>query len=788
MFELTRQLLLDDMLAVDDAGLGLSKALTLTYPWSFASSYLADASTSPRSCDYLMYMQQERLTPPGSVTGEKQTALTPAMVELIEREMRFPDGAPIPYVPKLAMSAVIFSPDCGVLLRSQNPPRHGPDSRSSHLQGHKLEAHLRRLNHYTMVFASICGAQIWVLIRQMKDASTPSTVSRVSVYTIAMMALGDGFACMALTLGVFAELGFLVVISTAFLASMSVSFFGMKFLMEIWTVQAPERRERQRRSSPSTREIPSTTDGREASSAGVTLPSSAATHELPPPVTAPRVSSNAADIPVILPPDQDLDAAEAEDAEMAAATNEAAPAAGATATPTGGTTRRETAALYSRFYLVLLGLIVLSLQSTAWPSSMRSLYLYSLSFVYLSFWTPQIYRNVMRNCRKGLRWEFVISQSLLRLAPVIYLCTTTTDDNNILIFSIEPEDGNSSSSGGRRASVLIGWIWIQVWILLGQQFLGPRFFVPESWLPPAYDYHPVLREDDLENGDKMPLGFSLATESTSSTDDTGPARSTFTTATTTSTSTSTAPGAHVDEAKISMHAHPGPSSATRPTKPRSSHSPGYRIFDCAICMQNIEVPILPLNTSSSTSTSTSTSTDPSGSVPTRNSESKPVGGSSSISNSSSSRRQDREDREENSTATAHVDSRTRSSFRRARLSAGFLFSSVSSFVRLAGSFISSSLSPSPSPSPSFSFSPSLSSSSSSSPRSSSSPQSPSFYTSITSPLTSFFSLSSNTSRLSRARASYMVTPCRHIFHTECLEGWMRYRLQCPICREGLVPL
>ena len=38
------------------------------------------------------------------------------------------------------------------------------------------------------------------------------------------------------------------------------------------------------------------------------------------------------------------------------------------------------------------------------------------------------------------------------------------------------------------------------------------------------------------------------------------------------------------------------------------------------------------------------------------------------------------------------------------------------------------------------------------------------------------------------RATYMVTPCRHIFHAECLEGWMDLRLVCPVCRETLPPL
>ncbi|CCD27372.1 ubiquitin-protein ligase TUL1 NDAI_0K01810 [Naumovozyma dairenensis CBS 421] len=36
--------------------------------------------------------------------------------------------------------------------------------------------------------------------------------------------------------------------------------------------------------------------------------------------------------------------------------------------------------------------------------------------------------------------------------------------------------------------------------------------------------------------------------------------------------------------------------------------------------------------------------------------------------------------------------------------------------------------------------------------------------------------------------SYMVTPCNHIFHTECLENWMGYKLQCPVCRSSLPPL
>jgi hypothetical protein len=33
----------------------------------------------------------------------------------------------------------------------------------------------------------------------------------------------------------------------------------------------------------------------------------------------------------------------------------------------------------------------------------------------------------------------------------------------------------------------------------------------------------------------------------------------------------------------------------------------------------------------------------------------------------------------------------------------------------------------------------------------------------------------------------MVTPCKHIFHQNCLIKWFDEKLECPTCR-GLVPV
>jgi len=511
-------------------------------------------------CEFIIYLQQQ------PVPVDRRSSPSD-WVESVEKELRFPAGYPHTRIPDISMSMVAFSPDCGFVLESKGPPNYPPQE-GNHLQGEKIEVLINTARYHLLAFVALLATQVQLTARQMKEASTPSTRSRISFNTIAMMTMADG--CVVLGFlpfsYVFDSLAPLI-LAAAFFAFLAIPFFGLRFLMDIYVVQIQERRRQERQSrtrapaDPNASAQPEETGPTQPSAPQP--PSTTDAGTLPLPAIA-RRTDNSGPTTVILPPDQD----EPNNADRAE--------------PTVGELRR----VYAKYCMILMGTVMFSLYASSWPPKIRALYVNILSFIYLSFWLPQIYRNIMRNCRKALMWRFVIGQSILRIIPFVYFYALP---GNVLWFE----------NDRRALIVLMGWQWIQVWLLWIQDILGPRVFVLDSWVPPAYDYHPVLRDD--EEGASMPIGFTQSGEETGSS-----------------------------------------------PKPGESRDKTKRVFDCAICMQDIEVPVV--------------STE---------------GGASDTGG-------------------------------------------------LGGNLL--------------------------------------------------------------ARRAYMVTPCRHIFHTPCLEGWMRYRLQCPICRETLPPL
>ncbi|UKZ83482.1 hypothetical protein TrVFT333_011291 [Trichoderma virens FT-333] len=411
-------------------------------PWkSNFESPLHTRNPSPH-CEYVVYLQTH---PPsrqslglGSVIPKGESMAE--MLQAIESELESPLGAPIKHIPKLQMSAVVYSPDCGLFMESKGPPDF-PRSEGDHLLGVKFEVQISSINYWLLAYAVMMFGQVMLLKGQMKETYTPSTLGRVSFWTISVMLIADGMTFSA--------------------AASWVATAQGSLLAKIHEVQTPP--PRTRREGTQGAAGPNSGSTSTASSAPLT-PNRTGTATgplLPGPVTAGRGLGNPAAANI-------TDGASAVPGAVTAAARPGEP-------PTQSPTFQS---LMGRFVLVGALVMFVSVSSIAWYMTARSWFLNICAL---------IYRNIIRNCRRALKWQFVIGQSLLRLLPLAYFWLKT---DNFLLTRTEP----------RAFAVLCLWVWLQIFVLATQDAVGPRFGIPKGWMPDAWDYHPVLREDNVEAG------------------------------------------------------------------------------------------------------------------------------------------------------------------------------------------------------------------------------------------------------------------------------------------------
>ncbi|CAG9467427.1 unnamed protein product [Pedinophyceae sp. YPF-701] len=151
--------------------------------------------------------------------------------------------------------------------------------------------------------------------------------------------------------------------------------------------------------------------------------------------------------------------------------------------------RRAVSVIYTRFYLLLLGLLLLSFNvapATAW-----------LALVPASFWVPQIHKSARAGQRPPFDPRFIWGTTALRLLPLAYVLVCP---NNVL---------RTAPSPGLFL-LLGGWVVAQAAVLHLQLLWGPMWLVPVAWRPQKYDYYRkvVLREEDqgdVETGEAGPL-------------------------------------------------------------------------------------------------------------------------------------------------------------------------------------------------------------------------------------------------------------------------------------------
>ncbi|KAJ1901462.1 hypothetical protein LPJ66_000744 [Kickxella alabastrina] len=207
---------------------------------------------------------------------------------------------------------------------------------------------------------------------------------------------------------------------------------------------------------------------------------------------------------------------------------------------------------YVRLYAVLLaGAFVIHLYTETLNPVAAPLLAVLLTAAY-SFWLPQIIRNAVRGTARGLRIEYVVGSTAIHLLFPLYVFAYP--DNIAFIAPVS------------LVWALAGYVVAQAIVLLLQDLLGPRFFVPAKLLPEVYNYHPLLPPDDEESA----LETSDLVVPDVTHDGTEPFESSS------SAGNSSDPSSNAqDDAVVPV----APAASGRRTSPR----------ECAICIESVDV-------------------------------------------------------------------------------------------------------------------------------------------------------------------------------------------------------
>ncbi|KAJ1951794.1 hypothetical protein GGI12_006400, partial [Dipsacomyces acuminosporus] len=172
------------------------------------------------NCDYQMFVQ---FSPVAGMTRQE--------LDELENELERPTGISLPKPPQPIAQAIMFSPNCSVSVSSQG----------KHIVGIRIEPYLWKAAHYALASSVVLLLQIILLIRQIEHTPTPSSLSKVSYYTIAMQAVLDCYLCMLhLTGSVFYTEIYLSFAAVSFLTFVLLAMFDMRYLVMVWSVQRPE--------------------------------------------------------------------------------------------------------------------------------------------------------------------------------------------------------------------------------------------------------------------------------------------------------------------------------------------------------------------------------------------------------------------------------------------------------------------------------------------------------------------------------------------------------------------
>ncbi|KAJ1656787.1 hypothetical protein IWQ61_003704 [Dispira simplex] len=216
--------LVDDMLPLDKLTEKLREQIIVEETdWPGNATNTDDRpTTSPISCTYDMFLQLHPV--PDNIDYSSLADL--------EEELQYPTGKSTITMPALHASMIMYSRECQLMLISdpQLP-----------LTGMKNEIYETKSVHYAAMAILIGLVQVLLTIHQIDYTLTPSSISKVSYWTVCIQTIMDAYVCIfhlstAMASGSF----FLPFIAAGFFTFTLASICEIRYLLVIWKVQQPE--------------------------------------------------------------------------------------------------------------------------------------------------------------------------------------------------------------------------------------------------------------------------------------------------------------------------------------------------------------------------------------------------------------------------------------------------------------------------------------------------------------------------------------------------------------------
>ncbi|EAQ90599.1 hypothetical protein CHGG_02534 [Chaetomium globosum CBS 148.51] len=195
---------------------------------------------------------------------------------------------------------------------------------------------------------------------------------------------------------------------------------------------------------------------------------------------------------------------------------------------------------------------------------------------YLESKGPPLFPSVEGNHLVGVKTEILLSRTkswMFGFAAVLMA--------QLWLLKTQMKESNTPSTLGRISFHTAGMM-----LLCGWDVLGPRFGLPVGWMPAVWEYHPVLREGDVEAGG-LPIGLVSSLEGVLASPEEEAEEESPVAARRRSRSWSrgSAQGGGGEDSR----------RRTEREKELQRHGMVVREIDCAICTEVLEVPVVRAN-------------------------------------------------------------------------------------------------------------------------------------------------------------------------------------------------